>query len=112
MNYSTEQVINGIINYADNEVMHKLPTTGKWIMGTVIGIASNKASKVIDNLKSNPIIVALDIIDENGNIDADTLLQAMKESANHYGNVTLEVPMVGKLTFSSSDIDMLKSYIQ
>ena len=110
--YSTEQIVNGIINYADSEVMHKLPTTGKWVIGTAIGIASNKASKIIDNLKSNPIVVALDIIDENGNIDVDTVLQAMKQSADHYGNVSLEVPMVGKLTFSSSDIDMLKSYIQ
>ena len=112
MNYSTEQVINGLINYADSEVMIKLPTTSKWIMGTAIGVMSNKTSKIIDKLKDNPIVDILGIVDENGNIDIDTLIQAMKESASKYGNVTVEVPLVGKLTFTSNDFDMLRSYIQ
>lgn len=112
MNYSTEQVIKGLINYADNEVMVKLPMSGKWIMGTVIGVAANKTGNIINGLKSNSIINMLGIIDEDGNIDIDTLITSMKQSADRYGKLTVEIPLVGSMTFSSSDIDRLRSYIQ
>ena len=111
MNYSTDQVIRGIINYADDEVITKLPTAGKWIVGTVIGVASNKTAQVMESLKKNSVVNMLGILDENDNIDVDSLIIAMKSAADKYGNVTLDVPMVGRLTFTSSDLDRLRSYI-
>lgn len=48
--YNADQVLNGLISYADSEIMGKLPTSGKWIMGTAIGLASNKAQTVINAL--------------------------------------------------------------
>lgn len=112
MSYSTDQVVRGIINYADNEVMVKLPTTAKWVMGTIIGIASTKSTQVIENLKHNPIVNALGVVDEAGNIDVDTIILSMKDAAEKYGNLTLDVAMLGKMTFSAADIDRLRSYIQ
>lgn len=111
MSYSAEQVINGIINYADAEVMGKLPTSGKWVMGTAIGLATNKAGNVIDTLRDNMIVKMLGIVDEEGNVDVDTLISAMKDAANKYGKLVVEVPLVGKLTFATSDIDSLRNYI-
>lgn len=111
MKYTIERVMQGIIDYADAEVMGKLPTSGKWVMGTVIGMASHKARTVADSLKENPIISMLDIIDENDMIEVEDLLDALKTSADRYGNLTLEVPMVGRMTFTSSDVDHLRNYI-
>lgn len=108
---NSDQVINGLIKYADAEIMGKLPTTGKWIAGTAIGIASNRANQIVDVLKENTIVRMLGIIDEKGDIDVDTLINAMKESANKYGKLTVDVPMIGRLTFSSSDVDMLRNYM-
>lgn len=112
MNYSAEQVINGLISYADNEVMGKLPTTGKWFMGTGIALASNKVSNVVDAMIDNTIVKMLGIVDEDRNIDVDTLISAMKESAEKYGKLTVNVPLVGNLTFSSDDVERLKNYIR
>lgn len=111
MTYSSDVVIQGIINYADNEIMNKLPTSGKWIVGTAMGLGSGKLIKVLDEVKDNKIVKMLDIVDENGNIDVDSLISAMKEAANKYGKMTVEIPMVGRLSFSSSDIDDLRRYI-
>lgn len=111
MNYSSDQVVNGIIRYADAEVMSKLPTSGKWVMGTALVLASNKIPLVIETLKENPIVNMLGIVDDNDNIDVDSLMMAMKKAADQYGSVTLEVPLVGKLMFSGEDIDHLKAYI-
>lgn len=111
MNYSTEQVINGLISYADNEVMSKLPTSGKWVMGTAIGLATTKANNLVETLKTNTIVQMLGIVDEKGMIDVESLINAMKQSADKYGNISVDVPMIGKLTFTSSDVDRLRTYI-
>lgn len=112
MNHTPEQVINGLISYADNEIMNKLPTSGKWIMGTAIGLASNKVSNVVDSLVNNSIVKMMGIVDDDGRIDTEALIEAMKMSADKYGKITFDVPMVGKLTFSSADIDSLRTYIR
>lgn len=111
MNHTPKEVINGLANYMDAEVMNKLPSSGKWIMGTVITLASSKAENAIDILSDNPIVQMLDLIDEDGNIDTDSLINAMKTSADKYGNMSVAVPMIGEMTFSSKDIDKLKQYI-
>lgn len=111
MNYSPEQVINGIINYADKEIMVKLPTTGKWVFGTVVNLTYKKVDDVIANIMSNAIVNMLGIVDDNGNIDVDNLIVAMKSAADKYGSISIDMPLVGKLTFSSTDIDALKQYI-
>lgn len=111
MNYSANQVITGLINYADHEVMNKLPVTGKWVVGTAITLGSNKVNNIIEVLKENTIVNMLGVIDEEGNIDVDAIITALKDSAEKYGNVTVEVPMVGRLTFSSTDVERLKSYM-
>ena len=111
MMYNANQVINGLIKYADSEVMTKLPVSGKWIMGTAINLASDKINNVVETLANNSAAKMLGIVDENGNIDADALIEAMRASAEKYGKMTIEVPIIGKLTFSSADVDMLKTYI-
>lgn len=109
--YSAEQVVNGIIAYADNEVMVKLPTTGKWVMGTIIGIASQKVHRVVETLQDNIIVQMLDVVDESGNIDVDTVVVALKEASEKYGNLHIDLPLVGNMAFTSSDVEKLRTYI-
>lgn len=112
MKLNAEQVIQGVVNYADNEVMAKLPTSGKWVVGTAMYIASNKAHNVVDTLSNNMIVKMLGVVDDDGMIDTDMLITAMKTAADKYGNLSVDVPMIGRLTFSSSDIDNLGLYMR
>lgn len=107
---SADKVVNGIMNYADQEVINKLPGTGKWIMGVALNLAAGKIDNIVDALINNPIVQTLEIVDEEGSIDVDTLIDAMKTSADKYGKVTFDVPMVGRLTFSGQDMANLKNY--
>lgn len=111
MKYSTDTVVQGIINYADNEIMNKLPTSGKWIVGTVIGLGSGKIANIIEELKGNRMVRMLEIVDDSGDIDVDALASAMHNAAERYGKLTLDVPMIGQMSFSSADIDELRRYI-
>lgn len=112
MKLNAEQVMNGLINYADHEVMNKLPTAGKWVAGTAISLATSRVPQAIDSLRENVVVKMLGIIDDDGMIDVDGLIAAMKSSADRYGNISVDVPMVGKLTFSSADVDSLATYMR
>lgn len=111
MRYSSDQVVQGIINYADNEIINKLPIASKWILGTGIVLAANKVDKVVDSLRDNSVVKMFGLVDEDGMIEVDELMNAMKESADKYGKISFDVGMIGKMTFTSSDIDELRRYI-
>lgn len=108
---TADRVLNGLISYADSEIMPKLPTSSKWVFGTGVNLATNKITDLIVNLQDNSIAKMLGIVDGNGEIDVDALILAMKQSADRYGDISFDVPLVGKLTFSSGDIDRLRNYL-
>ena len=48
---------------------------------------------------------------EDGMIDIDTLITQLKISATANGPVTEHIPILGDITFDSTDIDKLHTYI-
>lgn len=112
MKLTQEQVLNGLVQYVDHEVISNLPTAGKWILGTGIGIAMSKANDIVYELKDNTIIKAMGIVDEAGMFDEELIIKNMKESARRYGKMEISVPMIGRLSFDESDIDLLKNYLE
>lgn len=108
----SDQVLNGLLKYADHEVINKLNTGGKWIVGTMIAIANQNAAHFMHQLMSNPLVNALGIMDEDGNCDVDMLADALTETAQKYGDLKVEFPMVGSMSFSANDVDLLKDYIK
>lgn len=112
MKYSADSLVRGLMDYADAEIMGKLPTSGKWVVGTAIGLANNKVTDVIEALRTNTIAHMLGIMDEDGMVDVDALIDAMKSSADKYGKLVVEVPLIGRLSFSSDDINNLRNFIR
>lgn len=108
---STDQIMRGIVNYIDSEVMSKLPASNRWLVGTMVVLANNKTANVVESLKENSLVKAFGIVDDSGNVDVDALITAMKESINRYGNIVIDIPAVCKLTFDSHDLDRLEAYI-
>ena len=106
-----EQFMNGILTYIDKEVIPVLPTAGKWGIGTVVLLVTDKYSRLFDEITSNPIIKSIGIVDTDGNVDVERLSEALKISADKYGKMTLSIPIIGNLTFTSSDVEKVKHYI-
>lgn len=112
MKAEPQRVVNGVINYADNEIINSLPTTGKWLVGAGLGIMTAKMNELIDSLVSNPMIKMMGIVDDEGLFDVDLIMDNLKGSANKYGKMTVQIPLVGNLTFNENDIDSLRNYIE
>lgn len=108
---SKTQFINGVIDYIDNEMMPHLPTSGKWSMGAMVILAKNRSENMLDSLVANPLFETLGVVKDE-KIDIDLLTDALKESASKYGKLTLNIPTVGVLSFTSSDVDSIKSFIK
>ena len=112
MNYTMEQVKQGIAAYIDNEFMPEVKegSIKKVLIGAGIGIAIQRYSAIVDLYRENEFVKALGIFDSNGSIDVDTALAAIKQNIPTDG-VKIEIPTMGLLTLTAEDADKLKTYI-
>lgn len=106
-----EQFKNGFLKYIDSEIIPRLPTTGKWGIGTAIILATSNYDSIYERLVNNEIVRTLGIVNDDKCIDLDRLADAMKVSASKYGKMQISVPIVGTMYFSSEDVDKLRNCI-
>ena len=107
MLYTKEQVMHGIAAYIDNEVISKMPTAAKWIIGTGAALVVRNAENI-----DTSTMQMLGVVNNDGLWDVDMLAEVMKQNAERFGNIQLSIPIVGQMTFTSKDIDLLRRYIQ
>ena len=106
-----EQVINGLTKFIDSEIISQLTGNQKLLIGIGSGIALKKGASIYNNLKNNPTLKMLEIIDEKGHIDIETLYQEIKKQADKEV-IRLDIPMIGTLKLNSEDIENLYNYIK
>lgn len=111
MTYSKEQVINGLYKFIDNEIISKCDVIHKWLTKTAIDMAIKKVDPIYDELCNSKFILSLGIIDNEGKMDVNELLDVLKKNAELYGDANINIPIVGYLTISSLDVEKLKNYI-
>lgn len=105
------QLQNGIVKYIDNEIVPHINGWQKWVFGAVVSTAMLKTTNVFNALKENPLIKMLEVIDENDNIDIDTIYREFLKQAQK-GAITFDVPMLGALTLNSTDVEKMYRYIK
>lgn len=112
MNYSIEQIKRGVAAYLDNEFMPMFDegSIKKVIAGAAISLAITRYSAMADLLLDNQFVKALGVVDENRNVDVDTLAVALKQNMPKDG-VKVDVPSMGAVRLKGDDIDKLKQYI-
>lgn len=105
MHYS--QVLNGIAAFVDCDMIAKLNGSAKaWAVGATVAIAVKKAPAVLERLRAMPMVSALGLIDGEM-IDVDTIYAALKDAASKAPTATIEIPLIGSVTYSATDIDAL-----
>lgn len=105
------KVINGITKYIDEEIVNKLNGYQKWIVGAGAGIMLNKSTNIFNNLKNNVMIKNMELINENDEIDIETIYQEIKKQAQKSA-VTVDIPLAGTLTLNEQDVDKLYGLIK
>ncbi len=106
-----EQVRKGAEAYCAKEIEKKLPLGKSFLFGTAAGVVFAKFDALAEWLRSKPVIAALGIISEDGEVDDDTLFDAMGAQADK-GNASFDLPVIGNITFSGEDVEKLHQYIR
>lgn len=109
---SVDKIEQGVANYLDAELMPQLKGNGieKVIVGTTASLLIRKTGTIIEGYKDNKLVKMLGIIDDNGAVDVDTLVEEVKKNIPKEG-IKIEVPILGTLTFHKDDVDKLYDYI-
>lgn len=105
------RVMQGIAAYIDNEIVSKMSGNWKsWVIGSAAGIALSRSDEMLNTLAANPAVKALGLIDGE-NINVEVIYEELRKQAQR-GTATVELPIVGAITFSAADVDSLYRYIK
>ena len=104
------QVQAGVEKYLEAEILSKIPGWQKWVLGAAASRMLSRSGEIFNSLKSNPVVSAMGIIDENDQIDIDAVYREFSAQAQR-GAITFDVPLVGPLTLGAGDVDQLYRYI-
>lgn len=104
------QVTSGISKYIDSEILPKISGLNRWIVGAGASMMLNNSSVIFNQMKENPVIKSMDVINKDDEIDIDKLYSSILEQAKKSA-VTFDVPLVGAITLKSSDVEKLYKLI-
>jgi hypothetical protein len=106
------QVQNGLVKYIDSEITPKIEGWQKWVFGATMGVSLSKITTIFNSLKNNTFIKMLEVVDDNDNIDIDTIYQEFRKQAQK-GAITFNVPIINlPLTLNVTDVDKIYQCIK
>ena len=110
---TTDKIKRGVVNYADAEILSKIPDNGfkKVLIGAGLSLYINNLEKIIMSQKDNALIAALGVIHPDGTIDIDRVAEAVKTNIPAQG-ARINVDLLGlNMTLHQSDIDNILYHI-
>lgn len=119
---TSEQLITGIIDYINHEVLPNITDTFTKLAIRMLTItATNNAAayeSTVDTLLKSPFVAAFLQVDEDNCFDAETLIDALRQAINECGELVVKIPPIKfvspvekVLCFKATDISTLKQYI-
>lgn len=111
MKVKFESVIDGINRYLDKEIYGNLNDLQEFLARLAVGRINQNSELIKTALMSNGLARTLCIVDSEGMVDVDSLCQDIKREIDRKGSIQVEIPMIGKLTFKSVDVDVLRDLI-
>lgn len=104
------RVINGAVNYIDSEIISQMNGSLKgWGLGIVTGLMAKKAEQLFVELRQNPLVASLGIVDGDM-VDIEAIYAEALRMAQK-GSATVSLPMVGPVTFKTADVESLYRHI-
>lgn len=106
-----DKVLRGILKYLDREVYGKMVDWQEMVARIAVSRIIGDEGKLKQSLMNNSFVRTFPIIDDDGNVDVDGLARDLKRQIEANGKLEFSLPMLGKFSFVTSDVDTLHRYI-
>ena len=107
-----DKAIHGFSKYVEKYVLPTMDNGQRIAIRTFLAVAKLKPDVLMKRLTDIPAISLLIEVDDNGEIDVESILHGLKEAIRHEGLWKIETNMIGKMTFAEADVDELLRYLQ
>ena len=118
MRVSKTQLVNGIADYVENEVIPQIEDKPTQIIVSIAVKSIRANPKLIDPILDNPMFSALLSKNKEG-YDIENLFGSIEESVKQYGPFPITIPPIPivspiekTLSFSESDVSEMKRRIE
>lgn len=104
------KVVNGLATYIEKELAGQFTGSIKgWAISAAGGVIAARAGNIVGMLADNPVIKAMGLIDGEM-VDEELLFNQLVAAANKSG-ATVDIPILGPVTFGVRDVEALHRYI-
>ena len=111
MKVKFETVLDGVNRYIDKEIYGNLNDLQEFVARLVVGRVNGNSEGIKNTLMHNGFAKTLCIVDSEGMVDVEQLLQEIRKEIERKGSLQIDIPLIGKLTFHTSDVDVLRNEI-
>lgn len=98
------RIRDGVLEYATERVMPKLSPARQFVAGTALGLVAARADALTRALAENELVKASGLVTENGMVDPDTVYDAALNQMKRQKTLSLDIPMMGRMTFNEEDL--------
>lgn len=111
MKVSFEAVLDGFAKFIDKNIYTGMNDWQELFARVLVGRIFDARENLKSAFVNNGFIRTFGIIDENGNIDVESLAKDIKKEIQRKGKITVGIPMFGQMTFVPEDVDALYNMI-
>lgn len=105
-----DKVKSGAAQWIDRELLPKMSGLSRWVFGALSTGVVLKLDKLAENVRSNPVVSAMGIIDDNNMVDVEMLYQLIMPQAEKCP-AEISLPGVGTVRITADDVRNLYTYI-
>ena len=102
---SINQIKAGLGDYIEAVMLPRMDSKRKFVTGIAYILIATKIDNMVPTIAALPAIKMIGVIDQEGNVDIDSLYKAAKAQIERQGE------MLGDFKFRAADIDELYRYI-
>jgi hypothetical protein len=112
MKYEFNRVIEGLSRYIESEIYSTMNERQDFAARVFVGRIMSNPEAIKQKLADNLWAQMLDIVDEDGLVDVDSLVKDIKRELMRRRELPVSIPLLGiKMKFKPNDIDVIYKHI-
>ena len=111
MKVKFENVLDGINKFINKEIYCNLNPAQEFLARVIVGRINQNSSVIKNNLMNNGFLKTLAVVDSDGMVEIDDIIQSVKQEIERQEHLKIEIPLIGTITFKPEDADTLYNEI-